>query len=61
MTPEEVEFLKQVRFKNNHWPNALYYYRELQNLRNPLHFRRKWLMPAYRQETAWMVVRGTDL
>jgi transcriptional regulator with XRE-family HTH domain len=41
MTPEEVEFLKQLRFKNNRRPNALYYYRELQNLRDPLHFRRK--------------------
>jgi transcriptional regulator with XRE-family HTH domain len=41
MTPEEVEFLKQLRFKNNRRPNALYYYRELQNLREPLHFRRK--------------------
>jgi hypothetical protein len=41
MTPEEIEFLKQLRFKNNRRPNALYYYRELQNLREPLHFRRK--------------------
>jgi hypothetical protein len=41
ITPEEVEFLKQLRFKNNRRPNALYYYRELQNLREPLHFRRK--------------------
>ena len=40
-TLEEVEFLKQLRFKNNRRPNALYYYRELQNLREPLHFRRK--------------------
>src|SRR2546426_429453 len=40
-TPEEVEFLKQLRFKNSRRPTALYYYRELQNLRDPLHFRRK--------------------
>ena len=40
-TPEEVEFLKQLRFKNGRRPTALYYYRELQNLRDPLHFRRK--------------------
>ncbi len=39
-TPEEVEFLRQLRFKNGR-PTALYYYRELQNLRDPLHFRRK--------------------
>ena len=37
--PEEVEFLKQLRFKNKRRPTALYYYRELQNLRDPLHFR----------------------
>src|SRR6266481_6259701 len=40
-TPEEVEFLKQLRAHNGRQANALYYYRELQNLRDPLHFRRK--------------------
>ena len=34
----EVDFLKQLRF-NGRRPTALYYYRELQNLRDPLHFR----------------------
>src|ERR1041385_1076775 len=38
-TLEEVEFLKQLRFKNRRRPTALFYYRELQNLRDPLHFR----------------------
>jgi transcriptional regulator with XRE-family HTH domain len=37
-TTEEIEFLKRLRFKEKH-PTALYYYRELQNLRDPLHFR----------------------
>src|SRR5712664_1605741 len=37
-TEEEVEFLKRLRFKGKH-PTPLYYYRELQNLRDPLHFR----------------------
>jgi len=37
-TAEEVEFLKQLRFKHT-LPTPLYYYRELQNLRDPLHFR----------------------
>jgi transcriptional regulator with XRE-family HTH domain len=37
-TPEEIEFLKRLRFKEKH-PTVLYYYRELQNLRDPLHFR----------------------
>jgi len=40
-TPEEVEFLKQLRSQNGRQATALYYYRELQNLRDPLHFRRK--------------------
>ncbi len=35
---EELEFLKKLRFKGKR-PTALYYYRELQNLRDPLHFR----------------------
>jgi len=39
-TPEEVEFLKQLWSGNGRQPTALYYYRELQNLRDPLHFRR---------------------
>ena len=34
---EEIEFLKRLRFKAKK-PSALYYYRELQNLRDPLHF-----------------------
>jgi transcriptional regulator with XRE-family HTH domain len=37
-TEEEVEFLKKLRFNGKH-PTSLYYYRELQNLRDPLHFR----------------------
>jgi transcriptional regulator with XRE-family HTH domain len=37
-TEEEIEFLRKLRFKAKR-PNPLYYYRELQNLRDPLHFR----------------------
>ncbi len=37
-TKEEIEFLKKLRFNGKH-PTPLYYYRELQNLRDPLHFR----------------------
>jgi transcriptional regulator with XRE-family HTH domain len=37
-TAEEVAFLKQLRVKHKR-PTPLYYYRELQNLRDPLHFR----------------------
>jgi transcriptional regulator with XRE-family HTH domain len=37
-TEEEIEFLKNLRFKRKR-PTPLYYYRELQNLRDRLHFR----------------------
>jgi len=37
-TKEELAFLKRLRFEGKR-PTALYYYRELQNLRDPLHFR----------------------
>ena len=36
-TPQELEFLAGLRFQGRH-PTALYYYRELQSLRDPLHF-----------------------
>jgi len=36
-TPQELEFLKGLRFQGRR-PTPLYYYRELQNLRDPLHF-----------------------
>ena len=38
-TAEEIEFLRKLRFTQNR-PTPLYYYRELQNLRDPLHFQR---------------------
>jgi transcriptional regulator with XRE-family HTH domain len=37
-TPEELSFLNALRFEDRR-PTPLYYYRELQNLRDPLHFR----------------------
>ena len=37
-TASEVAFLKLLQFTDRR-PTALYYYRELQNLRDPLHFR----------------------
>ena len=36
-TAEEVEFLRRLKFKAKR-PTPLYYYRELQNLRDPVHF-----------------------
>ena len=37
-TEEEINFLKRLRFKGKR-PTPLFYYRELQSLRDPLHFR----------------------
>jgi transcriptional regulator with XRE-family HTH domain len=45
MTQEEIEFLKRLRFKGRR-PTPLYYYRELQNLRDPLHYRTEAVHPA---------------
>ena len=36
-TAEEIDFLRTLRFTRTR-PTALYYYRELQSLRDPLHF-----------------------
>src|SRR5512142_1015757 len=38
VTEQELQFLKRLRFDGRR-PTALYYYRALQNLRDPLHFR----------------------
>ena len=37
VSDEGVDFLKRLRFKGKR-PSSLYYYRALQNLRDPLHF-----------------------
>jgi transcriptional regulator with XRE-family HTH domain len=37
VTVEEIEFLKTLKFREKQ-PSPIYYYRELQNLRDPLHF-----------------------
>lgn len=36
-TEEEIEFLKALKFRGKQ-PSPIYYYREIQNLRDPLHF-----------------------
>ena len=36
-TEEEIEFLKALKFRGKE-PSPIYYYRALQNLRDPLHF-----------------------
>ena len=52
ITEEEIDYLKRLRFNGRH-PTALFYYRELQNLRDPLHFR-----DAMREESGTSVVTG---
>lgn len=46
-TEEEIAFLKRLRFKASR-PTALYYYRELQNLRDPLNFRETSVAPLHK-------------
>jgi hypothetical protein len=47
VTEEEIGFLKKLRFKGSR-PTALYYYRELQNLRDPLNFREVSVAPLHK-------------
>ena len=44
-TPEEIELLRRIRFSGGGRPTALFYYRTLQNLRDPLNFRRAKALP----------------
>ena len=43
-TLEEIDFLRRLKFRGKR-PIALYYYRELQNLRDPLHFQENSVAP----------------
>jgi len=45
-TEDEIEFLKALKFRGRQ-PSAIYYYRELQNLRDPLHFPLHGRMPVH--------------
>ena len=40
-TSEEIESLRRMRFPSSRRPTVLFYYRTLQNLRDPLHFRER--------------------
>jgi transcriptional regulator with XRE-family HTH domain len=46
-TDEELEFLKKLAFQGSR-PTALFYYRELQNLRDPLNFREASVAPLHK-------------
>jgi len=52
-TGEEIEFLRKLAFKAKR-PTPLYYYRELQNLRDPLHFTPR----VSRRSAAFSVSKG---
>ena len=47
VTEEELRFLRALTFEDKR-PTALYYYRELQNLRDPLHFQTSNRKPSSR-------------
>lgn len=59
-TEEEIEFLKTLRFRRRR-PSALYYYRELQNLRDPLHFRESSVAPMHKRREAGEVEKQIQL
>ena len=59
-TPDEIEFLKKLRFRGKQ-PTALYYYRELQNLRDPLHFREISIAPMQKYGEAGAVEKQMQL
>lgn len=50
-TAEELEFLRNLRFRGRR-PTAVYFYRELQNLRDPLHFREGSLLKLHKRGDA---------
>jgi hypothetical protein len=50
---EEIQFLRALSFRGRH-PSALYYYRELQSIRDPLHF------PAANQPETAPDERGSE-
>jgi transcriptional regulator with XRE-family HTH domain len=55
-TNEEIGFLKALKFKRSR-PTAVYYYRELQNLRDPLNFRETSVAPLHKYRDAISVER----
>lgn len=55
-TGEEIEFLKRLTFEGSR-PTDLYYYRELQNLRDPLNFRAASVAPLHKYGHANSVER----
>ncbi len=59
-TPEEIDFLKRLKFRGKR-PTPLYYYRELQNLRDPLHFRETSIAPMQKYGEAGVIEKQMQL
>jgi len=59
-TPDEIEFLGRMRFRGKR-PRALYYYRALQNLRDPLHFGHISGTPFHKNGQMYPVEKKTQL
>lgn len=59
-TPEELEFLRNLRFRRRR-PTAMFYYRELRNLRDPIHFRDDSLIRLHKRGDARSVERQKRL
>ena len=57
---EELEFLKRLAFTASR-PTALYYYRELQNLRDPLNFRETSVAPSHKYRDSNAVERQMQM
>jgi transcriptional regulator with XRE-family HTH domain len=59
-TPEELEFLRNLRFRRRR-PTAMFYYQELRNLRDPLHFRDGSLIRLHKRGNANSAEREKQL
>jgi transcriptional regulator with XRE-family HTH domain len=59
-TQEEIDFLRRLKFRGKR-PTALYYYRELQNLRDPLHFRETAVAPLQKRGEANAIEKQMQL
>jgi transcriptional regulator with XRE-family HTH domain len=59
-TAGEIDFLRSLTFRGRR-PTALYYYRELQNLRDPLHFRESSVAPMHKHRDASSIEKQMQL
>lgn len=57
---EEIAFMRRIRFTGRR-PSALYYYRELQNLRDPLNFRETMSSPLPKYGDVYVAERKQHL